>query len=168
NAGGDATPTNGPNPREGNDYGQIVRWRPVGGDHAADGFEWDLFVLAGNPTVHQDAYAGSKNVTPENMFNSPDGLAFDSKGRLWIQTDSNYSNAEGFAGMGNNQMLVADTDTGEIKRFLVGPKECEITGFAWSADRKTLFIGVQHPGEDGDSHWPEGGDATPRSSIVAI
>jgi len=168
NAGGDATPTNGPNPREGNNYGQIVRWRPAGGDHAADGFEWDLFVLAGNPTVHQDAYAGSKNVTAENMFNSPDGLAFDSQGRLWIQTDGDYSNAEGFAGMGNNQMLVADTETGEIKRFLVGPKECEITGFAWSADKKTLFIGVQHPGEDGDSHWPEGGDATPRSSIVAI
>ncbi len=168
NAGGDPTPFNGPNPRVGNTYGQIVRWRPAGGDHTAAGFEWDLFVIAGNPTAHDDAYGGSENVTVENMFNSPDGLAFDSKGGLWIQTDGNYSNAKGFAGMGNNQMLVANTETGEINRFLVGPKECEITGFAWSADKKTLFIGVQHPGEKGDSHWPEGGDAAPRSSVVAI
>ena len=149
NAGGDPTPVNGPNPRAGNRYGQIVRWRPMGGDHIAAGFEWDLFVMAGNPTVHSDAYAGSENVTADNMFNSPDGLSFDSKGGLWIQTDGNYSNAKDFAGQGNNQMLVANPESGEIKRFLVGPRQCEITGFAWSADRKTLFIGVQHPGEKG-------------------
>lgn len=168
NAGGDETPVNGPNPRKGNKYGQIVRWRPAGGDHTAAGFEWDLFVMAGNPTVHTDAYAGSKNVTAKNMFNSPDGLGFDSKGGLWIQTDGNYTNQNDFAGMGNNQMLFANTQTGEINRFLVGPKQCEITGFAWSGDKKTLFIGVQHPGGKGDGHWPEGGDAVPRSSIVAI
>ncbi len=102
------------------------------------------------------------------MFNSPDGLPSIRTGGLWIQTDGNYSNDGDFAGMGNNQMLVGDPETGEIRRFLVGPKQCEITGFAWSADRKTLFIGIQHPGEKGDSHWPEGGDAVPRSAVVAI
>ena len=168
NAGGDPTPAGGPNPRVGNLYGQIVRWRPAGGDHVATGFEWDLFVVAGNPTVHTDANAGSANVTPENMFNSPDGLAFDSLGRIWIQTDGNYSNKDGFAGHGNNQMLVGNPETGEIHRFMVGPNECEVTGFAWSADRKTLFVGIQHPGEKGNSHFPDGGDTTPRSAIVAI
>ena len=141
---------------------------PAGGDHTADAFTWDLFVMAGNPTVHQDAYAGSKNITADNMFNSPDGLKFDSQGGLWIQTDGNYANAKDFAGQGNNQMLVANTETGEIKRFLVGPKECEITGITWSADKKTLFVGIQHPGEKGDSHWPDGDDSVPRSAIVAI
>ncbi len=168
NAGGDDTPVGGPNPRAGNNYGQVVRWRPDNADHTSAGFSWDLFVMAGNPTLHNDAYGGSKNVSADNMFNSPDGLAFDSTGLLWIQTDGNYSNAKDFAGMGNNQMLVGDPDTGEIKRFLVGPKESEITGFAWSADRQTLFIGVQHPGEKGDSHFPDGGDTTPRSAVVAI
>lgn len=168
NAGGDETPATGPNPRVGNNYGQIVRWRPVNGDHTATRFDWDLFVLAGNPTVHSDAYGGSDNVTAENMFNSPDGIAFDSRGLLWIQTDGNYSNAKDFEGMGNNQMLVGDPSTGEIKRFMVGPKECEVTGITWSADRKTMFVGIQHPGEKGDSHFPEGGDAAPRSAIVAI
>ena len=168
NKGGDATPVGGPNPRAGNLYGQIVRWRPDGGDHLATGFDWDLYVVAGNPTVHSDANAGSPNVTADNMFNSPDGLAFDSMGRLWIQTDGKYTNKDDFAGQGNNQMLVGDPATGEIRRFMVGPKECEVTGFAWSADRKTLFIGIQHPGEKGDSHFPDGGDTAPRSSVVAI
>ena len=62
NAGGDLTPVGGPNPREANKYGQIVRWAPDGGDHAADTFAWDLYVIAGNPTVHADARAGSANV----------------------------------------------------------------------------------------------------------
>ena len=168
NAGGDETPATGPNPREKNNYGQIVRWQPKGGDHTAAGFDWNLFVLAGNPTVHSDAYAGSGNVTADNMFNSPDGLAFDSTGLLWIQTDGSYKNEGDFAGMGNNQMLVGDPETGEIKRFLVGPKECEVTGITWSPDRKTVFVGIQHPGEKGDSHFPRGGDTVPRSCVVAI
>ena len=49
NRGGDRTPVGGPNPRARNRFGQIVRWRPDKGDHAASGFAWDLFVLAGNP-----------------------------------------------------------------------------------------------------------------------
>nr|WP_217807773.1 PhoX family phosphatase [Oceanibacterium hippocampi] len=168
NAGGDATPVSGPNPREANLFGQIVRWRPDGGDHAARGFDWDLYVVAGNPAVHDDARRGSSNVTTENMFNSPDGLIFDSRGGLWIQTDGNYSNDKDFAGQGNNQMLLGNPETGEIRRFLVGPKQCEVTGIAWSADQSTMFVGIQHPGEKGDSHFPGGGNAVPRSSIIAI
>lgn len=168
NAGGDETPVGGPNPREANHYGQIVRWRPDGSDHTANGFAWDLYLLAGNPTVHSNADAGSDNITADNMFNSPDGLAFDSRGMLWIQTDGNYSNEENFAGMGNNQMLAGDVESGEIRRFLVGPKECEITGITWSPDKTTMFIGVQHPGEKGNSHFPEGGETVPRSCVVAI
>jgi len=42
----------------------------------------------------------------ERFGNSPDGMAFDSTGHLWIQTDGSDSNEGDFAGMGNNQMLV--------------------------------------------------------------
>jgi len=160
---------NGPNPRAKNVYGQIVRWTPKGNDHTAHTFTWDIFALAGNPALHKDAYAGSANITPDNMFNSPDGLAFDRDGRLWIQTDGDYSNAKDFAGMGNNQMLCANPVTGEIKRFLVGPVACELTGIAFTPDQKTMFVGIQHPGEKlAPSHFPQGGDAVPRSSIIAI
>ena len=141
-----------------------MRWRPDGGDHTAPGFVWDLYVLAGNPTVPSDAYAGSHNVNADNMFNSPDGLAFDSHGLVWIQTDGNYKNEGDFAGHGNNQMLVGDPSTGEIRRFLVGPNEAEVTGMAFSADRKTLFVGIQHPG----APFPDGEGTLPRSAIITI
>ncbi|MBD5769909.1 PhoX family protein [Marinomonas colpomeniae] len=168
NAGGDETPPTGPNPRVKNNFGQIVRWTPMDEDHTSSEFKWNLFVLAGNPAVYDDANAGSKNLNQDNMFNSPDGLKFDSKGLLWIQTDGNYSNEKGFQGQGNNQMLVGDPETGEIRRFLVGPRECEITGAAWNIERTTMFVSVQHPGEKGDSHWPDGGQSVPRSSVIAI
>lgn len=168
NAGGDETPVGGPNPREANKYGQIVRWKPDDADHTAAGFSWDLYVLAGNPAVHEGPKAGSSNVNEGNMFNSPDGLKFDSNGLVWIQTDGNYSNEEDFAGQGNNQMLAGDPVTGEIRRFLVGPNECEVTGLTWSSDRRTMFVGIQHPGERGNSHWPDGGESVPRSAIIAV
>jgi len=167
------TATDDANPREKNVYGQIVRWREAGGDAAATRFEWDLFVLAGNPTIaaHKGTLkAGSANVTADNTFNSPDGLAFDRAGRLWIETDGNYSNAGDFAGQGNNSMLCADPQTREIRRFLVGPKECEVTGITFTPDQRTMFVNIQHPGETGKgaSHWPEGGNAMPRSATVII
>ena len=159
------------NPRAKNVYGQIVRWREAGGDAAATTFEWDIFVLAGNPTVHtapKDLRAGSANITADNTFNSPDGLAFDADGRLWIQTDGKYSNQGDYAGQGNNQMLCADPVTKEIRRFFVGPKEAEVTGITFTPDHKTMFINIQHPGEEGDSHWPCGGNSIPRSATVVI
>lgn len=162
-------PLNGPNPRIDNRYGQIVRWQPLLNDHTADEFEWDLYLLAGNPTAYKDARAGSANITPDNMFNSPDGIAFDVAGRLWIMTDGGYSNTGKFAGMGNNQMLCSDTTTGEIKRFMTGPIACEITGLCFSEDNQTLFVGIQHPGEgNAPSHFPVGGNSKPRSSIMMI
>ena len=163
NAGGDATPVGGPNPREANEYGQIVRWRPEGEDHGATAFTWDLYVMAGNPAVHSDAYAGSPNINQGNMFNSPDGMAFDTTGLLWIQTDGDDSNQGDFAGQGNNQMLIGNADTGEIARFLTAPNGAEVTGLCWSADRRVAFIGIQHPG----GSWPDG-EGKPRSSVIAV
>jgi len=66
-----------------------------------------------------------------------------------------------------------------LKRFLVGPVECEITGVDSTPDGRTLFVGIQHPGEGGSaaaptSHWPDsqagaaGATVRPRSAIVII
>ena len=164
NAGGDDTSVNGPNPRETNNYGQIVRWRPHDDDYASDTFDWDLYVMAGNPEVYDNIYGGSENVNAGNMFNSPDGMAFDSAGLVWIQTDGDDSNAEEFAGMGNNQMLAGDPATGEIRRFLTGPTGCEVTGLTWSADRRSMFVGIQHP----DAPFPDGEGSLPRSAIIVV
>ncbi|MDD2050561.1 PhoX family protein [Pseudomonas putida] len=168
--GEEGQPAGGPNPREKNLYGQILRWRETDNDHGAMSFDWDLFVVAGNPSVHpDDAKGGSSNITPQNMFNSPDGLGFDPDGRLWILTDGDYSNSGDFAGMGNNQMLCADPVSGEIRRFMVGPVACEVTGIAFAPDQRTLFVGIQHPGESGGSTFPEHlPNGKPRSSVMAI
>ena len=168
--GEEGQPVNGPNPREKNIYGQILRWRESADDQGAMTFDWDLFLIAGNPGVHPgDAKAGSANITPQNMFNSPDGLGFDADGRLWILTDGDYSNSGDFTGMGNNQMLCANPTTGEIRRFMVGPVGCEVTGIAFAPDQRTLFVGIQHPGESGGSTFPEHlPNGKPRSSVMAI
>ena len=165
NAGGDDMAPNAPNPRETNEFGQILRWRPAGGDHAGDGFEWDLYVMAGNPSVHRDGpFAGTANINAGNLFNSPDGMQIDRTGLIWIQTDGDDSNEGEFAGMGNNQMLAGDPVTGEIRRFLTGPKGAEVTGLTWSADRRTMFVGIQHP----DAPFPDGEGSLPRSTIITV
>jgi secreted PhoX family phosphatase len=164
NAGGDETPVGGPNPRAENNYGQIVRWYPANDDHTADFFTWDLYVMAGNPTVHSDAYAGTDNINEGNLFNSPDGMMFDTAGLVWIQTDGNDDNEGDFAGMGNNQMLAGDPVTGQIERFLTGPNGSEVTGLTWSADRRTMFVGIQHPG----GFFPGVEGDLARSAIIAV
>ncbi|MDT8908646.1 hypothetical protein SAMN03159376_01108 [Pseudomonas sp. NFACC09-4] len=168
--GEEGQPVGGPNPRAKNVYGQILRWRTDRDDHASKTFSWDLFVVAGNPTVHAGTpKAGSSNINAQNMFNSPDGLGFDKGGRLWIQTDGDSSNTGDFAGMGNNQMLCADPDSGEIRRFMVGPVGCEVTGISFSPDYKAMFVGIQHPGENGGSTFPEHQpNGKPRSSVMVI
>ena len=190
-AGSARPPVDDANPRANNVWGHIVRWNEAGGDATALSFTWDIFVLAGQPSI-TDARKPSANVTLDNLFNSPDGLAFDSFGRLWIQTDGSYANAGDFANMGNNQMLAADPVSKEIRRFLVGPSGCEITGLSFTPDRKTMFVNVQHPGEVGNhprapksasgatltdneiarnatafSQWPTSG-ARPRSATVVV
>ncbi len=163
NAGGDPMPINGPNPREANKYGQVARWFPADGDHGAATFRWDLYVMAGNPVVGEGADKGSANVNPGNMFNSPDGMVFDSTGILWIQTDGEDDNEGAFQGHGNNQMLAGDPRSGEIRRFLTGPNGCEVAGLCWSVDRRTMFVGIQHPG----GSFPDG-EGLPRSSIISV
>lgn len=165
------------NPRVNNVYGHIVRWG-YADDFSDPVFYWEIFALAGDPAnpAHGATIIGDK-------FGSPDGLYVAPSGRLWIQTDVSGStiDAGAYAGFGNNQMLCADPTTREIRRFLVGPKQCEITGVFVTPDERTMFVGIQHPGERPDSqpanpaHPKEfsaypGGDAggRPRSSLVVI
>ncbi|MFN3629291.1 MAG: PhoX family protein [Casimicrobiaceae bacterium] len=148
-AGGSARPPlDEAHPRPNNVWGQVLRWSEAGGDASALTFAWDIFVMAGQPSI-TGTRAPSSNINTGNLFNSPDGLQFDAFGRLWIQTDGNISNSGEHSGMGNNQMLVADPQTKEVRRFLVGPSGCEVTGVCWTPDRKTMFVNIQHPGELG-------------------
>ncbi|MGD9996448.1 MAG: PhoX family phosphatase [Ilumatobacteraceae bacterium] len=152
------------NPRAANPFGHILRWQNQGGDHGADSFIWSVFALAGKGLGTGDG----STIAPGDAFGSPDGLAIDSLGHVWIQTDG------GQPVPCNNQMLVADPQTGDIRRFLVGPKGCEITGWTVDQDGKTVFVNIQHPGENatygspaGESNWPDFA-GRPRSATLAI
>jgi len=166
------------NPRAVNLFGGILRWREDGGDAASLDFAWDHFVLAGDPAI---ADTGARYPRDgDDAFGSPDGLHFDSGGLLWIQTDMSAQliGSGTHAALGNNQLLCAEPASGRIRRFLVGPRGCEITGCVLTPDRRTLFVNVQHPSERNDdgsgtpqSAWPDGdvpGSARPRSATVVV
>ncbi len=167
------------NPRPKNLFGHIVRWVENNNDPASENFQWRVFVMAGNPAHPNPTQHG--NVAGD-AFGCPDGLRFDSSGILWIQTDmsSSYMGNADFAELGNNMMLAADPSTGEVRRFLTGPRGCEITGNAMTPDRKTLFVNIQHPGEPANdtsdatdpnrySQWPDGPrGGRPRAATIAI
>lgn len=166
------------NPRSKNIFGHIIRWSENDGDHAAERFSWSVFLLAGPAEDSRDANGSS--LSSGAQFACPDGLSFDKKGRLWIQTDvsDHELNRGKMASFGNNQMLVADPLTGHVKRFLVGPVGQEITGFTCTPDQRTIFVNIQHPGATTSawgfaagryaSNWPDGPGAVPRSATIAI
>jgi secreted PhoX family phosphatase len=166
------------NPRAENVMGEIIRWKEVGDFDGTD-FHWNHLMLAGDPAI---ARAEAQGNIKGDIFACPDGIAFDRRGTLWIQTDVHASQMyQGeMQGMGSNQMLACDVATGETRRFLTGPMNCEITGLTWTPDGTTMFLNVQHPGETPSertdpaeptkfSNWPDyqaGG--RPRSATVVV
>src|SRR5262245_51876135 len=181
-AGSARPPVDAINPRAINNYGHIITWK-YDNDFDEPDFDWDIFVLCGDPAKPADG-----STINGDKFAAPDGIYVTPSGRLWIETDvsSNTIDAGAYAGFGNNQMLCADPGTGEVRRFLQGPKGCEITGVFTTPDERTMFVGIQHPGETPDlpsgadsrndpenpkafSSWPDGdAGGRPRSACIVI
>lgn len=197
----------------GNINGHIIRLAETGGEGAAATFAWDVYLFG----AQSDADTSKINLsalTADQDFSSPDGLWFSkSTGLCWIQTDdgsyTDTSNCMMLAGVPgkvgdgakttlsytktDGSTLTVDTYVGKaptadtLRRFLVGPVDCELTGCTETPDGRTLFANIQHPGEvlaavadiadpsKYPSHWPGnagygagGGTARPRSATVAI
>jgi secreted PhoX family phosphatase len=186
----------------GNPNGHVVRLADTGRDPAATTFRWDIYLFGARATA--GANVNLSNLTADNDFSSPDGMWFSqaSPGLLWLQTDDGaytdvtncmmlaalpgqvgdggartITNASGATTRTQSTIVGAAPGT-SLRRFLVGPKECEITGIAESGDGRALFVNIQHPGEDTapdfanpasfGSHWPDGGSARPRSATIVI
>ena len=169
------TPRNQPcaaNPRTRNPYGHIIELKPPRrngvADHGADTFTWKIFLLAGDPgeTSHGAHYPGT--VDSGGWLINPDNCAFDGQGRMWIATDG-PSEEVGFA----NGLFVTETSGSVGPRLLFNaPRGAEVTGPALTPDLETLFVSVQHPGQDSDfespsTRWPDF-RGPPRPSVVAI
>lgn len=175
-------PVDAANPRADNIYGHIIRWREAGKSVASTTFGWDLFLQAGDTRTTKVAkptndYQGNIVDVPDGSadFGAPDGLWFDDFGRLWVQTDQVGDGSGDWANIGANCMVCADPNTGEARRFLTGPNRCEVTGVTMTPNGRTMFVGIQHPGEDSTaanptqfSNWPQGQFATESDGVTAL
>ncbi len=184
----------------GNPNGHIIRFSEP--SPQAGRFDWDIYVFGAR--AGRDENVNVSALTADNEFSSPDGLWFSPTTKiLWIETDDSamgeVSNdmllaaLPGAVGDGGPRTITSsDGETtrqvqtfagappgARLKRFLVGVPGCEITGVAETPDGRTLFVNIQHPGENTpasavgephkyESHWPDGGLARPRSSTLVI
>jgi uncharacterized protein len=188
----------------GNVNGHILRIKETGSEVAATTFTWDIYLFGAESTAGSAINLSS--LTADQDFSSPDGLVFSpSTGICWIQTDdgayTDVSNCMMLAALpgqvgDGGTVTVSGTNVttyrgkqptaNTLKRFLVGPVACEITGMCESPDGKAIFVNIQHPGESTTtanvtdpakytSNWPGnagygagGSNARPRSATIVI
>ncbi len=149
------TKPNPANPQVPNKDGHIIKWHDADA-HVGSKFRWEVFLIAEE----------SHSENSEHTYSDPDGLWADPDGRLFIQTDGGQKKGL------NNQMLVVDIKTKEIRRLLTGVPGDEITGIAVTPDRRTMFVNIQHPGR-GDptiTNFPAAPDGVtiPRDATLVI
>ena len=192
---------------KGNVNGHIIRTAQA--SPTATAFNWDVYLFAAEADADK-SLVNLSGLTDDNDMSAPDGLAFsEATGLCWIQTDdsayTDKTNCMLLAGMpgrvgdggkktlsfprADGSVKKVDTYVGKaptpatLKRFLVGPKDCEITGLCETPDGRALFINIQHPGEGTKmadvntpakytSQWPAnagyGAGQRPRSATIVI
>jgi secreted PhoX family phosphatase len=192
----------------GNPHGHIIRFKETDNKSTAKAFAWDIFLFGAE---EDSGDANLSGLSAKNAFSSPDGLWFSkATGICWIQTDDGAMTDEsncmmlaaipGQVGDGGkvtvkNKMVVGGVEqTGtqetfvgaalgdaKLRRFLVAPAGAEVTGITETADGRTLFVNIQHPGEKSkplatgstpQSMWPGnagyGPQGRPRSATIVI
>jgi uncharacterized protein len=152
----------------------------------------------GKPFIWEDFAAGGPTGSSEagrEGFSAPDNLVFDRAGNMWVVTDisSGTLNVPGRPQEfhRNNAVFMVPRhgpNAGVAFRFANMPVQAEGTGPYFTPDEETLFLDVQHPGEestttaDGSpgsfdgvtSYWPRGNrtagvnPSKPLPSLVAI
>ncbi|WP_137920358.1 PhoX family phosphatase [Hydrogenophaga sp. 2FB] len=188
--------------QKGNVNGHIVRLAEKAPTDAS--FLWDIYLFGAEAGADKST-VNLSHLTAENDLSSPDGLVFSkATGVCWIQTDDGaYTDTTncmllaalpGQRGDGGSKALAhgertvtthvgKPQTTATLKRFLVGPKGAEITGITETPDGRTIFVNVQHAGENTrmadvndpskfESRWPAnagyGAGQRPRSATIVI
>ncbi len=171
------------NPRADNRFGHIIEMTPPDGNHSADTFTWDILLKCGDPSIAEVGATFSAATTENGWFGMPDNCAVDGEGRLWIATDGNNPKATGRT----DGVWALETEgdaRGTSRLFFRCPAGAELCGPRFTADDSTLFVAIQHPGEDGESwdkfgrpstfedpmtRWPDFEDGMPpRPAVVVI
>jgi secreted PhoX family phosphatase len=146
-------------------HGSILKIEETNGDFDALTFKASTYLAGGE----------------ENGFSCPDNLAFDLSGNLWMTSDMSGSSMnkedKPYMPYKNNSLFVIPRygkDVGKVIRVASAPRDAELTGPWFSPDGKTLFLSVQHPGEqtvdinNPTSKWPFDKDGVPKPAVVAI
>jgi secreted PhoX family phosphatase len=171
------------NPRPDNRFGHIIEMTAPDGDHAARRFTWEILLKCGDPHVADVGATFSSATTENGWFGMPDNAVIDGQSRLWIATDGNSAKDTGRA----DGLWAVDTEgaaRGTSQLFYRCPAGAELCGPMFTPDDETVFVAVQHPGDDGQdwaafgristfddpsTRWPDfKPDMPPRPAIVAI
>lgn len=134
------------NPRNQNRDGHIVEITETG-DQTSTTFTWNLLMVCGDPAQGDVTYFSGFPVDKVSPISCPDNLAFDSVGNLWISTDgapSGIGKADGLF-----KVTLDGAERGKVEQFLAVPRDAETCGPIIHDDERTVFVAVQHPGEDG-------------------
>lgn len=168
------------NPRNQNRDGHIVEITETG-DQTSTAFTWNLLMVCGDPAQGDVTYFSGFPVDKVSPISCPDNLAFDSVGNLWISTDgapSGIGRADGLF-----KVTLEGAERGKVEQFLAVPRDAETCGPIIHDDERTVFVSVQHPGEDGtfeapNSYFPDyvpagttpapGQARAPRPSVVQV
>ena len=167
------------NPREKNKNGHVIEITERDDRVDATSFAWDLFLVCGSPE-EAGTYFGGWN-GPVAPISCPDNFAFDSVGNLWIATDgapASISKADGLF-----RVPLEGDERGHLVQFLAVPYQAETCGPVIHDRDESVFVCVQHPGEDGswreqlsyfpdyveaDAEPPAGAWRGPRPSVVQV
>jgi uncharacterized protein len=171
------------NPRAPNRFGHIIEMTPQDGDHAATRFAWEILVRCGDPAVTAVGATFSPATTRNGWFGMPDNCTIDGQGRLWIATDGNSDRDTGRSD-GLWAMETEGESRATSKLFLRCPAGAELCGPVFTPDDETLFVAIQHPGDDGtkwkafgrlstfedpSTRWPDFKPSMPpRPAVLAI
>ncbi len=159
-----------------NRYGHILELSPpvVEGNvaHSATNMRWDVLLKAGDP--HQPAHGAwyPRQPSHHGWLANPDNLTSDARGCLWICTDGQQTSIGQSEGLYATECIGAYR--GQPKLFFTSPKGAEITGVSFTPDSRTMFVSVQHPGDNSSyrnpsTRWPDASsDMPPRPSVIAI
>ncbi|MCG8443315.1 MAG: PhoX family phosphatase [Caulobacterales bacterium] len=146
---------NAVNPENPNNDGHIIKVTDED-EFLGTSFVWEIYILS------------SSTRGTEGVFTDPDAAHADPFGRLFIGTDGGQPDGL------QDQLVVFDTtaDTPEPKRLLTGVAGDEITGWAYTPNRRTAFVNIQHPGNGDPSvtNFPDrfNGRTIPRDCTLVI
>jgi uncharacterized protein len=166
---------NAANPRPENLFGHIIEITETDGDFGSTKSKWEVLLKCGDPSVAEIGASFSSATTANGWFGMPDNCAIDADGRLWIATDGNNQKATGRT----DGLWAVDTEgetRGTSKLFFRCPVGAEMCGPSFNPAADTLFLAVQHPGDEGlatfespATRWPDFAEGMPtRPSVLTV